>query len=190
MINDSLYSNISQLYPINNYLKSYPLTWNHNLPSYEIDKIYSSGIINNTNCIICDSIATTNINSFHSVFCTFDHLERKYHKNICVKCNIQWYNVNITYCTDCDGYLINQCNNHNICNCVFSDRIKRAQTVKCKKCIIFDDNKNNIYENNNVNDYKHHYNNDEIKIIPYHNVSLETSIKNNKKRTWWNYLFF
>jgi len=221
VVSASQFANGSELYPINNYFKSYPLTWDSDLQSYEIDAIYSAGTVYIPHCVICSLNLSNEFknnvevkpNCVHKIYCTFDLLERRYKKNICKTCNIKWYNVDISYCTECNGYLVNECSNHNVCNCVFSDRIKRAQKVKGKKCIIFDDNKMEIYENDDIIDYvkARKINADDEQVIGVeselkplnsnekvnvNNVSLENSIKNinenknKRKRKWWDCLRF
>jgi hypothetical protein len=156
----SEYSNYSKLYPKNNYSKSYPLTFNHSLPSHELDRIYS-GVFSPPIplCFICDFKTQQQCKVIvdykydHRICCTFDHLERIYYRNECYNCNIKWYNVIVSYCTECDGYLIDKCINHSLCKCVFPNFNVRAQKVKGKKCIIFDDNKLKLYEENDVYDY-------------------------------------
>jgi hypothetical protein len=150
----------SELYPINNYFKSYPLTWDPNLSSHEIDLIYSAsnGMKATTYpCIICNSTNTkVSHNHNYRLYNTFDRIDRIYYKNICKDCDIEWYNVDISYCTDCTGYLINFECNHPLCKCIFSDR-ERAMKVKGKKCIVFGDKELIIHEIDTISEYVKKY---------------------------------
>lgn len=224
MFGASQFTGSSELYPINNYFKSYPLTWDPNLSSHEIDLIYSASNGMKATaypCIICNSTNTkVSDNHNYRLYNTFDRIDRIYYKNICKDCDIEWYNVDISDCTDCTGYLINFECNHPLCKCVFSDS-ERAMKVKGKKCIVFADKESIIHDIDTISEYIKNYlenkldnkevkkadieldeikysindENDKEKDCLFDNSQLETSLKKSNiiskpKKRWWTCYLF
>lgn len=115
--------------PWMNMVDSKPLTLNYEKCSHY--KIYSENF--NKYCINCKSYnVTTYYNNIYKIYNTFKEEEVFYYKNKCVACKIEWYNINISYCSICNGAMINIDSNLNKCIC--TEKIKH---INEKKHIIY-----------------------------------------------------